>query len=95
VGAGIGLAKPALHGLPLSRVRASEWATGAGAATAIIALSELVDVCSIGLCSAADAPVEDRRSAPAGASLAPALRLSWSLALPAAAGPGLLVVGEW
>jgi len=46
VGAGIGLAIPALHGLPLSRVHASEWLTGAGAAALTIALSEAVDVCA-------------------------------------------------
>jgi len=46
VGAGIGLAIPALHGLPLSRVHASEWLTGAGAAALTITLSEAVDVCA-------------------------------------------------
>jgi len=56
VGAGIGLAIPALHGLPLSRVHASEWITGAGAAALTIALSEVVDVCAtLRVCSPEEA----------------------------------------
>jgi len=73
VGVGIGLAVPALHGLPLSRVHASEWLTGAGAAAATIALSEAVDVCAtLHFCS----PEEVSRG---GASASRSDSVAWAL----------------
>jgi membrane-associated phospholipid phosphatase len=47
VGMGIGLGVPALHGLPLSRIRATEWATGVGSTLLSIALTEAVDLSAV------------------------------------------------
>jgi membrane-associated phospholipid phosphatase len=89
VGAGIGLSVPALHGLPLSRVQASEWATAAGATALMVTLSEAVDVCkTFSLCSVDD---EARvHEVPAGARTGP----TWVL-LPQAWPLGIAALGEF
>ncbi len=55
VGAGIGVLVPALHELPLSRIRGTEVAAAGAATVVTMGLSELVDFCgilgAIGLCS--------------------------------------------
>lgn len=54
VGVGIGVLLPALHELPLSRVRGTELATAGAAGVVTMALSEVVDFCgllgALGLC---------------------------------------------
>jgi membrane-associated phospholipid phosphatase len=86
VGAGIGLAVPALNRMPLSRIRASEWLTGAGAAAATIGTMELG--IGSGSCSAACGTYSpDRERSPRENSV------SW-LVLPQVAPVGLILAGE-
>jgi membrane-associated phospholipid phosphatase len=86
VGAGVGLLVPALHGLPLSRVHASEWLTGGGAAGLTMLATELFDVCgTLHLCS-----VDDVKPLSEGGRDAPAI--GWMLA-PHAGVPGLEILG--
>jgi membrane-associated phospholipid phosphatase len=100
VGAGVGLLVPALHGLPLSRVHASEWLTGGAAAALMISITELFDVCgTLHLCSAdADEPLpegrgpgpEQGRGGDAPGTNEP--RLTWAL-VPQSSAPGLALLG--
>jgi membrane-associated phospholipid phosphatase len=90
VGAGVGLLVPALHGVPLSRVRASEWATGAGAAALTILLTEVFDVCStLGLCSA-----DDDKPLSEGQGPGEPRALTWTI-VPRGDAPGLTLLGEF
>jgi membrane-associated phospholipid phosphatase len=90
VGAGVGLLVPVLHGVPLSRVHATEWATGGGAAALVTLATELFDVCdTLRLCSASD---EKPLSEGKANGVDPGL--SWLLA-PLGAAPGLAILGEF
>lgn len=90
VGAGVGLLVPAVHGLPLSRVRASEWATGGGAAALTLLASELFDVCNtLRLCSADDVKPLSEGSAPAHDQAS-----RWMLS-PHPDAPGLALLGQF
>jgi len=91
-GIATGLLVPALHGIDLRRVRASEYATAGGAFAVTMLLSEVVDFCSalnvLHLCALprdVDVPLQDAK----------AVTPSWTL-LPTAfaGGGGLSVVGE-
>lgn len=90
VGAGVGLLVPAVHGLPLSRVRASEWATGGGSAALTLLATELFDVCNtLRLCSADDVkPLSEGRAG--GNEQA----LRWMLS-PHPDAPGLALLGQF
>jgi membrane-associated phospholipid phosphatase len=93
IGAATGVVIPALHGLPLSRVRASEVAVAAGAVLLTNVGAELVDLCEVldvmGACT-------EPRRAPPESELASAAGLEWSL-LPVAlpGGVGLQGTGSW
>jgi membrane-associated phospholipid phosphatase len=90
VGAGVGLLVPAVHGLPLSRVRASEWGAGGGAAVLTVLASELFDVCStLRLCSADDVKPLSEGRAP-GTEQA----VRWMLS-PHPEAPGLALTGQF
>jgi membrane-associated phospholipid phosphatase len=90
VGAGVGLLVPAVHGLPLSRVRASEWVTGGGAALFTVLLTELFDVCDgLHLCSADDVKPLSEGRAPG-----PEQALRWTLS-PHPDAPGLALIGQF
>ena len=89
IGAATGIAIPALHGLPLSRVRASEVAVAAGAVLLTQLGAELVDLCALlGCAEPSSARERSGRVSPPG--------LEWSL-LPAAlpGGVGLQGMGSW
>lgn len=102
VGIGIGLGVPAAHGVPLSRVRASEWGTAAGAALVTIGLWEwLAPETAIDREGAARRNAGgpgSRRATPGGTSgrspeADAAPRVRWSL-LPFAHGPGVTFAVE-
>ncbi|MEO8177958.1 MAG: phosphatase PAP2 family protein [Deltaproteobacteria bacterium] len=89
IGAATGVVIPALHGLPLSRVRASEVAVAAGAVLLTHLGAELVDLCELLDCAEQSSARE-----PSGKSSSPGLE--WSL-LPVAlpGGVGLQGFGSW
>jgi membrane-associated phospholipid phosphatase len=90
VGAGVGLLVPAVHGVPLSRVRASEWVTGGSASALTILMTELFDVCgTLRLCSADDVKPPADGSGP-GREQA----LRWLIS-PHPQAPGLALLGEF
>jgi hypothetical protein len=105
VGVGVSLAVPALHGIPLSRVRPTEWLSAGVAAASAIGASEIA--MALGACDATSSPpassppamsppaLSSMALAPSlpTASSAPQTRLQWSL-LPEAPA-GLMLSGEF
>jgi len=95
MGAATGLVIPVLHGIPLSRVRASEVAVAAGAVLLTNVGGELVDVCAVlsllGSCD--EPPAVSMPGAPLSSDRRP---LRWSV-LPVVlpAGLGLQGIASW